>query len=76
MILHTTVPLELIFPTELSEYEKQEYITYNGIPMIVEAMGEEKRVIRILSTNPEDYLNNSIMPGQMISINKGYDIMK
>ncbi|PKR83574.1 YlzJ-like family protein [Heyndrickxia camelliae] len=67
MILYTTVPQELIFPTEASAYGKQEIITYNGIPMMVEKVEEGKRIIRILSTNPADYMEQSIMPGQIIS---------
>jgi len=67
MILYTTVPQELIFPTEASAYGKQEIITYNGIPMMVEKVEEGKRIIRILSTNPTDYMEQSIMPGQIIS---------
>ncbi|KQL54578.1 ribonuclease [Heyndrickxia shackletonii] len=66
MILYTTVPQELIFPTDTSAYSRQEFITYNGIPMIVEKVEDGKRVIRILSTDPADYLENSIMPGQII----------
>ncbi|MGV3464135.1 MAG: YlzJ-like family protein [Heyndrickxia sp.] len=67
MILYTTMPQELIFPTDATAYDKQEIITYNGIPMMVEKVEEGKRIIRILSTNPADYMENSIMPGQIIS---------
>jgi hypothetical protein len=67
MILYTTVPYELIFPTEQSEFEKQENLTINGVPMIVEKTEQGKRIIRILSTDPADYLDNDLMPGQIIS---------
>jgi len=66
MILYTTVPQELIFPTDIAAYGKQEIITFNGIPMMVEKVEDGKRIIRILSTDPADYLENSIMPGQII----------
>ncbi|MDH5161252.1 YlzJ-like family protein [Heyndrickxia oleronia] len=67
MILYTTVPQELIFQTDASEYSKYKTIVYNNVPMLVEQLEHNYRIVRILSSNPVDFLNRELNPGQMIS---------
>jgi len=68
MILYTMMPHELIFPSEPEVESRQKMITYQGVPLIVEQMDQENfQVIRIMSTNPQDYLNEQICPGMKIS---------
>lgn len=69
MIIHSTVPHELIFPVEASSFTKQSVVTWNGIPLIVERDEDQFRIVRVLSSNPADYLHADMTPGQYISIN-------
>ncbi|MCR2820661.1 YlzJ-like family protein [Lederbergia panacisoli] len=66
MILHTIVPPELIFQNNEDIFSGQIPITRNGIPMIVEQDGQVYKVIRIMSSNPADYLNAELSPGTSI----------
>ncbi len=69
MILYTMMPLEQVFPASEEETMNQVMIAYNGIPMIAEwTESQEYRVVRILSTNPNHYLEPSCMPGSKISL--------
>ncbi len=63
------MPQELIFPSDEHEFGKQKQILHEGIPLIVEATGEQKyRVIRNLSSDPNHFLDQRYSPGAMISI--------
>ncbi|MFK4997969.1 YlzJ-like family protein [Bacillus sp. N9] len=55
MILHTIVPIELIFPNEAERFSEQKSVMRNGIPMIVEQNGDMYKVVRIMSSNPTDF---------------------
>ncbi|MBS4207564.1 YlzJ-like family protein [Bacillus sp. FJAT-50079] len=68
MILHTIVPLELIFPNESDRFAEQKAVMRNGIPMIVEQNGDMYKVVRIMSSNPTDFLRNDLSPGSYIPI--------
>jgi YlzJ-like protein len=69
VILYTTMPLELIFPYEGESSSNQQMVSYQGIPLLVEsADGQNAQVIRILSTDPQHYLDNQICPGAKISL--------
>ncbi|MFC3882515.1 YlzJ-like family protein [Bacillus songklensis] len=68
MILYTMMPQELVFPMDMSIYGKQKVIDINGLSMIVmENDQKQYEVVRLLSTNPQDYLNNRYYPGQIIN---------
>ncbi|WP_100330967.1 YlzJ-like family protein [Bacillus xiapuensis] len=66
MILYTTMPQEHIFPHDFTS-EELELISWNGIPLYAERADHQYRVIRIVSTDPSHYLNDSLTPGSMIS---------
>ncbi|WP_409253754.1 YlzJ-like family protein [Bacillus sp. SCS-153A] len=68
MILHTTVPQELIFPTEQGAFSQQTVIEYQGIPLLVEQSQQQYRVVRVMSSNPAHYLNEQICPGQYLQM--------
>jgi hypothetical protein len=62
------VPEELIFQTDPSEFTKQKTIQYNGVPLLVEQEEQYYRIIRILSSDPGDYLSENLMPGAYITM--------
>ena len=68
MILYTPMQLELV----LEGFDKNKYPDYeethiNGIPVLVEDAGfGRKRVVKLLSTNPFDYLKPELSPGSLI----------
>lgn len=69
-IIYTPYPLDMI----LEEKDKKEQfnfqnINYQGIDMQVEPLGWNKfRVIRLYSTDPQDFLNDELQPGAIISL--------
>jgi hypothetical protein len=68
MILYTAMPQELIFQTSEEEYGKQTMIDYEGIPLLVERDEQHHyRVIRVLSSDPNHYLNESYCPGSILT---------
>lgn len=70
MILYTVMPQELIYPTDEAQFSNIHYVEMNGISMIVEKSEDQKyRVVRLLSTDPQHYLNEQYLPGSIISVN-------
>jgi len=68
MILYTTMPQEFIFPTEAETFTKQQTVTYQGVSLIVEQTDSQNvQVVRILSSDPQHYLDERICPGAKIS---------
>ena len=68
MILYTTMPQELVFQTDESDFGKQTVIQYQGIPLLVERdENHDYRVVQIMSTDPFHYLNNECSPGAILS---------
>ena len=68
MILHTTLPQELIFAEGFQE--KKEYVfSVDGIPALCEVLeGFEVRVLKLLSTDPNHFLQTRIVPGAVLSL--------
>ncbi|MEH7073572.1 YlzJ-like family protein [Neobacillus drentensis] len=68
MILYTMMPPELIFPFETDSVSQQQMVSFQGIPLLVEMVdGQNAQVIRILSTDPQHYLESQVCPGAKIS---------
>jgi len=68
MILYTMMPNELVFPYEAEADSKQQMITYQGIPLLVVISDQQNvQVIRILSSDPQHFMNERIYPGAKIS---------
>ncbi|MCM3110094.1 YlzJ-like family protein [Lederbergia lenta] len=68
MIHHTIIPPELIFPEQLESFSDQVSLTRNGVPMVVEQSGNMYKIVRIMSSDPADYLNSELHPGSYIPI--------
>ncbi|KXZ22226.1 YlzJ-like family protein [Bacillus nakamurai] len=68
MILYTVMPQEVIYQSE-QEQSVHEQVDYAGVPLLVEMKGNEAEVVQILSTNPMDFLNPHIAPGQKLKLN-------
>ncbi|WP_062105021.1 YlzJ-like family protein [Bacillus niameyensis] len=68
MILHTIVPPELIFPDNDQGFQNQNTIIRQGIPLVVEQDGNMYKVVRIMSSNPSDFLRNDLCPGAYIPL--------
>lgn len=68
MILYTMMPYELVFPYETDAFQNQQMITYKGIPLLVELTDQQNlQVIRILSSDPQHFMDERICPGAKIS---------
>lgn len=69
MILYTMIPNELIFPEENHSYKMQKMIYYQGVPLLVELSDDQSfQIVRLMSTNPQHYLDNRFLPGTKISL--------
>jgi len=69
VILYTTVPYELIFPPEEEDFVRQKTILYQGVPLIVEQTDSQTlQVVRVLSTDPQHFLDARYLPGTKISL--------
>lgn len=70
MILYTMMPHELIFPNETDpSLQKQRTITYDGVQLLVEYSDPENmQVLRVLSTDPQHFLDERFTPGAKISL--------
>jgi hypothetical protein len=61
------MPLESIYPTDQQEYSNQQYMEYNGVPMLVDCVGGTSfEIKRVVSTDPAHYMQYE--PGQRIFI--------
>lgn len=70
MIIHSVVPMEAIF-ANMEQVEKQEIkeVSYGHATMLIEQTGPfEGRIIRLISPDPQDYLNPRFAPGQTIPL--------
>jgi hypothetical protein len=62
------MPQELIFATEAVTASKQLMIHFDGVPLLVEMTdSQDVQVIRVLSTDPQHYMDDRICPGSKIS---------
>ncbi|WP_126426506.1 YlzJ-like family protein [Brevibacillus marinus] len=69
MIIHSVVPLELIFENyeQTSKQKLREITLGKGVTMVVAESGPyEGTVVRLISPNPQDYLDPRFAPGQKI----------
>ncbi|HOV78701.1 MAG TPA: YlzJ-like family protein [Bacillota bacterium] len=68
MILYTPMQLELVLEGfEEMKFPQCKEVEYKGVPMLVEDVGYgRKRIIKLLSTCPYDYLKAELFPGQVI----------
>jgi len=68
MIIYSVMPMEAIMRNmEGTEYNYSE-TEVDGVKMLVEyaSPSTEAKIVRLLSPNPQDYLNPRFSPGQKI----------
>ncbi|BCU82035.1 hypothetical protein JIR001_18180 [Polycladomyces abyssicola] len=71
MIHYSVMPLELVFEDPANQPKYQE-TKVNGVHMLIEWTGPSKaRIVRLLSPNPQDYLNPKFQPGNQIPLKWG-----
>ncbi|MEW9667696.1 YlzJ-like family protein [Ammoniphilus sp. 3BR4] len=68
MIIYSVMPMEMIMKNlDSTEYHYQE-AEIEGVKMLVEPVphSTDVKIVRLMSPNPQDYLNPKYMPGQTI----------
>ncbi len=70
MIYYSIVPLEIVYAEESSENESQvQEVEIEGVKMVIRMLSStEAQVERLLSPNPQDYLNPRFYPGSRIRL--------
>ncbi|HBC94205.1 MAG TPA: hypothetical protein DCZ10_15240 [Pelotomaculum sp.] len=69
MILYTPMQLELVLEGfDTTSYPAYRDIEYLGVAMVVEPAGfGRQKIVKLLSTNPFDYLKPELAPGSIIN---------
>ena len=68
MIHYTPLSESDIYPSMQQHYNNYETIEVQGKMIQVEKLENGSyRIVQLLSTNPQDYLNSSIAPGEIIT---------
>ncbi|WP_449540065.1 YlzJ-like family protein [Ferdinandcohnia sp. Marseille-Q9671] len=69
MILYTMMPQELIYPQDEQHESNLKFVDINGVSLAVsQASNGEYTIERIMSTNPQHYLDGRYSPGQKIKL--------
>lgn len=64
MVLYTPLAYHDIFPEEDAAYM---YVTYQNRPLTVRQTAQGTyELVRLLSTDPKDYLNDELLPGTIL----------
>jgi hypothetical protein len=67
VVLWTVLPIELVL-RETEHTPAFEEIDYSGIKLMIEKISPlQGRVVRLLSTEPQDFLRPEIQPGVLLS---------
>ncbi|MDY0405830.1 YlzJ-like family protein [Virgibacillus sp. 179-BFC.A HS] len=67
MILYTPLAKEDIFPSDLSIYAKRQCINFKNKTLYVEKRNDGTyQLLQLLSTDPNDFLNDQFQPGTII----------
>lgn len=68
MIYYSIVPPELVFSDESAQNKQQtQEVIVNGVAMVIEILGPtEAQVVRLLSPDPQHYLDARFQPGSRI----------
>jgi hypothetical protein len=59
-------PHELMFPQAGNETNVQNVILYNNVPVLVERIGDETKIVQVMSTDPNHYLLDDCQPGMTL----------
>ncbi|NPV71298.1 MAG: hypothetical protein HPY55_11750 [Firmicutes bacterium] len=72
MILYTVMPIEEIMQQE--ERRRSFEIRVRGRTVLIEPVSPtEGRVVRVISTDPQDFLDSSLQPGSMVNLWGGFN---
>ncbi|PWA13561.1 hypothetical protein DCC39_01315 [Pueribacillus theae] len=71
MIHYTIMPYEAVFSTQ-EEKSNERIVQLNNVQLVVQPKDDKWEIIRLISTDPNDYLNTSYQPGQMISFKPSF----
>ncbi|TYO97865.1 YlzJ-like family protein [Desulfallas thermosapovorans] len=67
MILYTPMQLELVLAgLEQMTHCSERKTTVNGVPALVRNVGGKEELVRLLSTDPMDYLSADLYPGARV----------
>jgi hypothetical protein len=67
MIIYSIIPLEQIVEGIEKETDDLCEINMNGVQMQVKMINEQQaQIVRLISPNPQDFLNASYAPGSII----------
>ena len=70
MILYTVIPIETVLEG-LSEERSFVDVQIGNVTLVIEPISlDEAIIVRMISTNPYDYLNPSFFPGRSIHMSK------
>lgn len=68
MILYTTIPHEIIFQENERSNQNEKTIEIDGGMLVVEMLSEQQyKIVRLISSDPNLYLNPQYAPGQIIT---------
>lgn len=69
-MLYTIIPIgDVLRDIEKEKIKPYDELTINGVSCYVEKITNfEYKIIRVHSSNPSDYLNNSLQPGSIINL--------
>lgn len=68
MILYTIYPLEMVLEEESEEQTQEVEIKAGSVSLMCQSLpGGEMKISRVISTNPQDYLNPQWQPGKTIT---------
>ncbi len=69
MIIYSTLSMEEIFPETSSQTANREYLSINGKQVYAEQLADGSyQLLQLLSTDPQDFLNNDYQPGAYVSL--------
>ncbi|MGE6631490.1 YlzJ-like family protein [Bacillus sp. NPDC077027] len=68
MILYTPMPHEAIYPDQKETERSLKQVQIDGVPVMIEMKEDEAEIVQVLSTNPMDFLNQNLAPGQRVKL--------
>ncbi|HQA60215.1 MAG TPA: YlzJ-like family protein [Tepidanaerobacteraceae bacterium] len=67
LILYTSMPIELVIEGMDKKYEFKE-IEIEAVKLIIEPISvNQGKIVKLISTDPQDYLNPNLSPGKIIT---------
>jgi len=67
MLLYTPLPMEVVLEG-LEKAREYHEVQINNITMILERISDsESKIVKLISTNPNDFLNPMLQPGRILA---------